>query len=112
MSCSFCYNAHVWAKEPRAEEDYFDEGLHDNNDMSAATVGSITDGFQIFLNSGGGEAVNIELCQWKEHGYRGQPGWSTIGIYYPKFCPECGRKLDEYIINERGTKFTRKREEM
>jgi hypothetical protein len=112
VSCHFCYNAHVWAREPHNEEDYFDEGLHDKNDMSTATIGNKTDGFQLFLNSGGGEATNIEICQWKENGYRGQPGWSTIGIYYPKFCPECGRKLDEYIINERGTKFIRKQEEI
>lgn len=112
MSCSFCYNAQVWAKEPHNEEDYFDEGLHDNNDSSSATIGNKADGFQLFLNSGGGEAVNIELCQWKEQGYRGQPGWATVGIYYPKFCPECGRELNEYTISERGTKFTRKQEEM
>lgn len=29
MSCHFCYNAHVWAKEPHNEEDYFFyEGLN------------------------------------------------------------------------------------
>ena len=28
MSCPFCYNAHVWAKEPRVEDDYFDAGLN------------------------------------------------------------------------------------
>lgn len=106
--CCFCFNAHVWAKEPKTEEDYFDTGLDDTNDMCSATIGSTTDGFQMFLNSGGGEPVNIELCQWKDNGYRGQPGWVTIGVYYPKFCPECGRQLEEYSINERGTSFTRK----
>lgn len=111
MSCKFCYNAHVWAKEPHDEDDYFDEGLHDNNDSSASTVGNSAAGFQIFLNSGGGSAVNIELCQWKENGYRGQPGWATIGIYYPKFCPECGRNLNEYIIDEHGALFVQKKGE-
>ena len=110
-TCSFCYNAHVWAKELHDEEDYFYEGLHDDNDMSAATIGNVTNGFQIFLNSGGGEAVNIELCQWKENGYRGQPGWSTVGIYYPKFCPECGRKLVEYEVDNRGRSYNKKVEE-
>lgn len=105
--CNFCFNAHVHANMPEVEKNYLDEGLHDNNDSSTATVGSKTPGFQIFLNSGGGEAVNIELCQWQEKGYQGKPGWSTIGIYYPKFCPECGRKLSEYNITERGTSFSK-----
>lgn len=110
MSCPFCYNAHVWAKEPKTEEDYFDRGLDDTNDYSSATIGNKTDRFQIFLNSGGGTPVNIELCQWKETGYRGQPGWSTVGIYYPKFCPECGRLLDEYKIGKRGASYEKHNE--
>jgi hypothetical protein len=108
MSCHFCYNAHVWASEPHDEEDYFDEGLHDDNDMSSSTIGNCSSKHRVFLNSGGGEATSIELCEWKENGYRGQPGWATVGIYYPKFCPECGRKLDEYYIDERGTSYKRK----
>lgn len=111
MRCNFCYNVHVLWKEPKVEDEYFNVGLNDDNDSSACVVGSKTDGFQIFLNSGGGEAVNIELCQWQEEGYRGQPGWTTIGIYYPKFCPECGRKLEEYIINERGTSYSKRSED-
>ncbi len=108
MKCPFCFNAHVWAKEPITEEDYFG-GLCDTNDASAATIGSKTNGFQIFLNTGGGTPVNIELCQWKENGYKGNPGWATIGVYYPKFCPECGRPLNEYRIDRRGTSYESKR---
>ena len=107
--CSFCYNAHVWEKEPHNEEDYFDTWLTNENDGSSITIGNTASGFQLFLNSGGGVPVNIELCQYRDNGYRGQPGWATIGRYYPKFCPECGRKLDEYEISERGASFTRKR---
>ena len=33
----------------------------------------------------------------------------TIGIYYPKFCPECGRPLDEYKIGEKGANYESKR---
>lgn len=109
MSCQFCYNAYVWAKESHDEEDYFDTGLDDTNDASSSTVGSCESKHQIFLNSGNGEPCNIEVCEWKENGYRGKPGWATIGIYYPKFCPECGRELSEYKIGERGTKYESKR---
>ena len=109
--CNFCFNAYVDSKLPETEDDlYFGNELTDDNDDSSATIGNKTDGFQIFLNAGGGQPVNIELCQWKENGYRGQPGWSTIGVYYPKFCPECGRKLDEYTISERGNSYERNRE--
>lgn len=103
MACHFCYNAHVWAKESHLEEDYFDEGLHDGNDSSSSTIGKSADGIQIYLNSGGGKPLNIEVCQWIND------RWHTIGYYYPKFCPECGRPLDEYNIDERGTKYESKR---
>ena len=111
MSCHFCYNAHVWAKEPKTEEDYFDEGLNDSNDFGSSTIGvscSLPNGspHQIYINSGAGKATNIEVCEW----YNGR--WHTVGVYYPKFCPECGRPLDEYTIDERGTTFTTKQEEV
>lgn len=104
--CKFCYNAHVWAKEPHNEEDYFDEGLNDENDASSCTVGFGGSKTQMYINAGNGEAVNIEVCRWTEGGYRGQDGWVTIAKYYPKFCPECGRPLNEYTIDARGTKFS------
>ena len=107
MSCHFCYNAHVWANEPKTEEDYYDSGLDDSNDFSSATVGmtcSLPERYrhQMYLNSGGGKAMNLEVCEW----YNGR--WHTIRVYYPKFCPECGRELNEYIVDERGVNYKRK----
>ena len=104
MSCHFCYNAHVWAKELKTEENYFDEGLDDNNDGSSCSIGKSRDEFSIMFNSGMGKPCEIEFRNW----FSGQ--WHTIGYYYPKFCPECGRPLDEYIIGERGQSFDRKKE--
>jgi len=101
MSCHFCYNAQVWAKEPKTEEDYFTNGLDDTNDFSSSTVGFSDDRHQIYINAGNGKAVNIEFCVWLDG------RWHTIGEYFPKFCPECGRNLDEYIIDERGTSYKR-----
>jgi hypothetical protein len=103
MGCHFCYNAHVWAKEPHEEEDYFDEGLDDDNDGSSCSIGHSSDKYQMYFNSGMGVACNVEVCKW----YEGS-GWHPIVRYYPKFCPECGRKLDEYMIGKRGESFTKK----
>jgi hypothetical protein len=103
MACHFCYNAYVWAKEPHDEDDYFDEGLHDNNDFSSCSIGYSGEKYQMYYNSGNGQACNIELCTWRE-GY----GWLAVAKYFPKFCPECGRRLDEYDIDERGTLFKKK----
>lgn len=103
MSCSFCYNAYVWAKEPKIEEDCFSRGLDDDNDWSSSTIGSSDKHHQLYFNSGNGKPCNIEVCKWGQDNM-----WHTVGIYYPKFCPECGRPLDEYLIDERGTSFKRK----
>ena len=104
MSCHFCYNAHVWASELDNTEDYFDEGLNDNNDGSSCGIGTACKGYQIWFNSGMGVPCNVEVGTWKE-----SSGWVPIARYYPQFCPVCGRKLDEYIITERGVSFERKK---
>lgn len=108
--CSFCFNAHVYNSLPKTEEDYYDSGLDDSNDFSSISIGrtcSLPDSkpHQIYINSGNGEATNIEVCEW----YNGR--WHTIGKYYLKFCPECGRKLDEYEIEEKGISFKRRSHE-
>lgn len=103
MSCHFCYNVHVWAKEPHDDEDYFDGGLNDDNDGSSCVIGRADKEFSIMLNSGMGRPCEIEFRTWGKDNM-----WHAAGYYYPKFCPECGRKLDEYVIDERGTSFRKK----
>lgn len=102
--CPFCFNAYVYAKMPKTEEDYFDNELDDSNDFSSSGIGHSVDGYSIMFNSGAGRACNVEFRKWHE-GY----GWAPVGYYYPKYCPECGRKLDEYEIDERGTSYDSKR---
>ena len=104
MACGFCYNAHVWAKEPKTEEDYLSDGLHDGNDGSSCGIGKAAKDFSIMFNSGFGKPCEIEFRKWVE-GY----GWGKVGYYYPKFCPECGRPLNEYEVDERGTHYEVKR---
>ena len=36
----------------------------------------------------------IEFDYWREDFKPSQ--YQLVGYYYPKFCPECGRKIDEY----------------
>ena len=100
--CNFCFNAHVYEKMPKtAEEEFFDTGLDDTNDGFSGTVGTHSENHQVYINSGGGKPVNIETCEWV--GGR----WQTVAVYYPKYCPECGRALTEYDITERGASFNR-----
>ena len=105
--CRFCFNADVYNSLPISDNDYFDNGLDDSNDMCSITIGNCSSKTQMYLNSGNGEAVHIEVCRWREKGYRGQDGYVTIGKYYPKYCPECGRQLKEYNIDEKGTTYKR-----
>lgn len=102
MSCHFCFNAYVWAQEAHDELDFFDEGLDNSNDGSSSGIGHSAEGHQMYFNAGMGVPCNIETCEWGE-----DQRWHTVTRYYPKFCPECGRKLSEFFIDERGTTFER-----
>jgi hypothetical protein len=51
------------------------------------------------ISSGYGEPVRMEIDHWYEH----LREWRTVGKYYPKYCPECGRKLDEYAVNDNSS---------
>lgn len=96
--CKYCFNAHVY--EPTDEElmDPFSTELTDENDGSSICIGHCHDKTRRFMiNSGMGKPVNIEFDLWDNKSKQ----WHTAGRYYPKFCPECGRKLDEYDSNNR-----------
>lgn len=108
--CHFCFNAYVYNSLPKLEEDYYDTGLDDTNDAFSGTVGDSLKGIQMYINSGGGKPLEIETCRWVDNpdGLPLNGRWHTIARYYPKYCPECGRNLDEYEIGERGASFKTK----
>ena len=92
--CRFCFNARVY-QEP--EDDWFSDPLTDDNDSCSITVGRAADNRRIMISSGHGEPTRIEFDEWSNDCER----WFTYAKYYPKYCPECGRKIDEYegVIN-------------
>ena len=91
--CKYCFNARIY--KPTEEElmDPFATELTDENDFSSCSVGHcFSRNRRFMINSGHGHPVNIEFEEWTET----MPEWHRVGIYYPKYCPECGRRLDEY----------------
>ena len=91
--CKYCFNARVY--KPTEEElmDPFATELTDENDFSSCSIGHcFSRNRRFMINSGDSHPVNIEFQEWTDK----MPEWHRVGIYYPKYCPECGRRLDEY----------------
>ena len=93
--CKYCFNARVY--EPTEEEllDPFSSILTDENDFSSRSIGYCDKENRIMVSTGNGEPVRIEVERWIPQ----RSEWGIVGKYYPKFCPECGRKLNEYNNN-------------
>ncbi len=92
VPCGYCFNARVCPPS----DDLFDTPLTDENDFSSRGIGDCEKGFRLSLNSGYGRPVNIEVEKWYEEDRQ----WHAIGLYKPKYCPECGRILNEYEKEE------------
>ena len=91
--CKYCFNARVYKPTEEEYMDPYNTELTDENDFSSCGVGHCHSKERRFMiNSGNGHPVNIEFelldNKTKE--------WYIVGRYYPKYCPECGRRLDEY----------------
>ena len=84
--CHFCDNARV------------NPDFNDHNDLHYMTIGRCNDGFGIYLGAGDAKPLRIEFDKWDIREQR----YATVGRYYPKNCPECGRRLSEYERKEKG----------
>ena len=83
--CRFCCNARVC------------DELTDDNDYAALSIpGIFPKGTRMMLVSGWRRPIRIEAEQWSEE----HKQWETYSVYFPKFCPECGRELLEYDRNK------------
>lgn len=80
VPCAKCYNAR------------FDSELTDENDFSSYTIGCVDEGFRMMYSTGYGKRPRIEFDKWSEENKQ----WLTVGKYFPRHCPECGREITEY----------------
>lgn len=80
VPCAKCYNARL------------DDELTDKNDFASYTIGKSEKGYRVMYTTGYGRPPRIEFETWNES----CRNWDTVGIYFPKCCPECGRKITEY----------------
>lgn len=70
-------------------------------DFSAVSVGITDDRERFMILSGNDQAVRIVFERFNDvYGH-----WSGCGSYYPKYCPNCGRELLEYSVNDCETSF-------
>ena len=85
--CEMCDSARVNSK------------LDKYDDYSIHSIGSTSHRLRRFvLCSGRGEPVRINYEMYDVEVSR----WRLYGTYYPKYCPNCGRRLFEYFIQDRG----------
>lgn len=79
--CGYCFNARICE----------DGELTDDNDFSAICIGEGSECFRVMFCSGWGQAPRIEFDMLGVDAIM-----HTVARYFPKFCPECGRKITEY----------------
>ena len=94
--CKFCFNARIYKPTEEEMMDPFNTELTDENDSSSCGVGHTVQDLRYMISSGHGEPVRIEIDRWNSNVHE----WITVGKYYPKYCPECGRRLNEYELSE------------
>ena len=94
--CKYCFNARIYKPTEKELMDPFATELTDENDSSSCCVGTSHNNTRLMISSGYGEPVRIEIDKFFED----YQEWHTVGKYYPKYCPECGRRLDEYEVSK------------
>lgn len=84
MSCRFCANNRT---NPEWE-------LDEEQCSYALSCGKADTKYRLMFDKNPHEPLLIIAERWNEK--LNPPIWQLVGYYYPKFCPECGRKIDEY----------------
>ena len=79
--CRFCLDAGI---DPDLE----------GCDLSYHDVGHAEKWHRIMIRSGAGKPMAVMYEKWSGK------QWNTVGIYAPKFCPECGRNLKTVMPEE------------
>lgn len=77
--CKFCCNATV---EPELDSD---------NDLSYMGVGKTAENCSMHIRSGNGQSTVLLISQYDKELQEN----INIGVYRMKYCPECGRRLNE-----------------
>jgi hypothetical protein len=58
------------------------------------SVGIADKGYRVMFVKDPYKPLLIEFGHWNDKLNPSQ--WLAVAGYFPKFCPECGRKIDEY----------------
>jgi hypothetical protein len=96
--CRYCFNARTYQPTEEELNDPFYNELTDENDFSSIVVGCSCNGHAVYLSSGAGSPLRLEVLAYNDKIRENQ----LVGEYFPKFCPECGRAITEY---ERRQKY-------
>jgi hypothetical protein len=83
--CRFCANNRV---DPAQHE------LSEEQCSYAMTVGFSEEGFRIMINKDPYRPLEIVFDRWRDDLKPTQ--WQQVCSYFPKYCPECGREINEY----------------
>jgi len=70
--------------------------LDPDTDFHSSTVGDVERGYSIMYSCGFHQGPRIEMRAWNDKINM----WDTVGIYKPKYCPECGRHITEWSDKE------------
>ena len=90
--CKYCFNARIYKPTDEERMDPYNTELTDENDYSSCGVGHCSYRKRFMITSGYGEPLRIEFEEY----FPDDESWHIVGKYYPKYCPECGRRIDEY----------------
>lgn len=86
--CYMCDNARI------------NDDLTDETDFGSFSLGSFNcdfdKGYHAMISTGYSKPLRVKFSHYNEKIRE----WEIVGIFYPKYCPNCGREIYEYGRNE------------